>query len=153
MYLDSHVMQGRRSSGSTSLCSASSKGGNKLYLIKTHNSKGASCMLKGSERCCTFKMVVHSSRVLQVDRGTEILSEPNIRKHQQSGCVVGINTQIHPLDSWLAEIRHTWGMIHLSLKPTSQVRQCDTLNTSTHLHCLGQELVVAAPQQTLIMDI
>lgn len=76
-----------------------------------------------------------------------------MRKHQQSGCVVGINTQIQPLDSWLAEIRHMWGMIHLGLNPTSQVRQCDTLNTLTHLCCLGQELVVAARQQTLIMDI
>lgn len=82
-----------RSSGSTSLCGVTGKGGNKLYFIKTQYSKESSCTLKGSGRCCTFEMVIRSSVViLQVDRGTEIVAEPNVLKCQQRIHVVGNNT-------------------------------------------------------------
>lgn len=84
-YADPTLLQWQhRSSGSTSLCGAGGKGGNKLYLIKAHYSKEASCTLKDSGRCSTFEMVMlNSVIILQVDRGTEILAEPNILEHQQ----------------------------------------------------------------------
>lgn len=148
-------LEQHRSSGSTCLCGGRDKGGNKLYLTKTRYSKEASCTLKGSGRCCTFEMVTLSSVIiLQVDRGTEILAEPNILKHQRRIHVVDINTRIHRLNFWSAETTRLWVMLHLSLKPTSQVCQLNhILNTSIPLHCLQWEPVVTAPHQTSITSI
>lgn len=71
-------LEQHRSSGSTSLCGVRGKGRNKLYL--TFSS--------------TFEMVMLSSVIiLQVDRGTEMLAEPNVLKHQQRIHVVGIKLE------------------------------------------------------------
>lgn len=117
--------------------------------------QGSFLHTKRSEIRCTFEMVMLSSgTILQVDRGTEALAEFHNLKHQQRIHVVGINPWIHPLSYWLAESRHLWSMIQLSLKQTLQVCQFyRTLNTLIPLHHLQQELVVTVPHQTSITNI